>query len=175
MTETKKAPAKRKPAAKKPAVAKAAPKKRGRPKGSVTYKPETHIPKILAWISDGKTLRDYCRQTGCPSYVTVYDWLESNEEFSKRFARARDIGHDVIAQECLEIANTPVEGKRVKKTEDGMEVVIEDALGHRKLQIETRLKLLAKWNPKKYGEKITHSGDAENPVSVIIRGDDANL
>ena len=31
----------------------------------------------------------------------------------------------------------------------------EDMLGHRKLQIETRLKLLAKWNPKKWGDKQT--------------------
>lgn len=169
MTEAKKTATKRKPAAKK------APAKRGRPKGSVTYKSEDHIPKILAWISEGKTLRDYCRQAGCPSFTIVYEWLDKDEDFSKRFARARDTGHDVIAQECLSIADTPVEGKRIKHTDDGMEVVIEDALGHRKLQIETRLKLLAKWNPKKYGEKITHAGDQENPVSVIIRGDDANL
>jgi len=32
---------------------------------------------------------------------------------------------------------------------------------HRKLRIDTRLKLLAKWNPKKYGDKqaIEHSGE----------------
>ena len=39
-------------------------------------------------------------------------------------------------------------------------------LGHRKLQIETRLKLLAKWNPKKYGDRVTMAGDAENPLAV---------
>ena len=41
-----------------------------------------------------------------------------------------------------------------------------DMLGHRKLQIETRLKLLAKFNPKKYGDKVVHSGDDENPVVI---------
>ena len=39
-------------------------------------------------------------------------------------------------------------------------------LGHRKLQIETRLKLLAKWNPKKYGDRVTMAGDAENPMRL---------
>jgi hypothetical protein len=39
-------------------------------------------------------------------------------------------------------------------------------LGHRKLRIETRLKLLAKWNPKKYGDKVQVGGDAENPLKV---------
>ena len=47
-----------------------------------------------------------------------------------------------------------------------MTVVEEDMLGHRKLQIETRLKLLAKWNPQKYGDKVQVGGDAENPLTV---------
>lgn len=34
----------------------------------------------------------------------------------------------------------------------------EDMLGHRKLQIETRLKLLAKWDPRRYGEKVEVNG-----------------
>jgi hypothetical protein len=36
--------------------------------------------------------------------------------------------------------------------------VREDMLGHRKLQIETRLKLLAKWSPKRYGDKLGIGG-----------------
>jgi len=53
-------------------------------------------------------------------------------------------------------------------TDDGEKKTVreEDMLGHRKLQIETRLKLLAKWNPKKYGEKLALAGDAENPLKV---------
>lgn len=150
-----------------PAKTPAKRKRVGRPKGSgLIHKPEDHMDKICEWISEGKTLRDYCRQPGCPSFSKVYTWMENDAAFAARFARARDTGHDVIAQECLAIADTPVEGKRIKKTEDGMEVVIEDALGHRKLQIETRLKLLAKWNPKKYGDKTIHTGDEDNPIAI---------
>jgi hypothetical protein len=39
-------------------------------------------------------------------------------------------------------------------------------LGHRKLQIETRLKMLAKFNPKRYGDKVVHAGDDVNPVVI---------
>jgi hypothetical protein len=35
-----------------------------------------------------------------------------------------------------------------------------------KLRIETRLKLLAKWNPKKYGERVAVAGDADSPLKV---------
>ena len=37
-----------------------------------------------------------------------------------------------------------------------------------KLIIETDLKLLAKWNPKRYGDKIEIAGDAERPLVVAI-------
>jgi hypothetical protein len=71
-----------------------------------------------------------------------------------------------MAEECLELADTPHFGIKQIESEDGITVTREDQLGHRKLQIETRLKLLAKWNPKKYGERLTHAGDADNPVAV---------
>jgi hypothetical protein len=35
-----------------------------------------------------------------------------------------------------------------------------------KLRIETRLKLLAKWSPKKYGERVQVAGDADNPIKL---------
>lgn len=137
----------------------------GRPPEAV---PQDKADSIIEWISEGKTLREWCRQNG-PSYRTVYDWLEKDKEFSSRFARARDLGFDVIAEEALAIANTPVEGVRVEEGKDGTKKVTEDALGHRKLQIETRLKLLAKWNPKKYGDKldIEHSGTVALDARII--------
>jgi hypothetical protein len=86
-------------------------------------------------------------------------------------ARAREEGFDAIAAECLEIADTPLVGAKIKKRGDGIEETREDMLGHRKLQIETRLKLLAKWDPKRYGDKIdvnaTHSGE----IHIVIGED----
>jgi hypothetical protein len=41
---------------------------------------------------------------------------------------------------------------------------------HRKLRIETRLKLLAKWNPKKYGDKLAHTGaSGDGPIELIVK------
>ena len=40
---------------------------------------------------------------------------------------------------------------------------------HRKLRIDTRLKLLAKWNPKKYGDKLAHTGpEGDGPIQAAI-------
>ena len=127
---------------------------------------------IIEWISEGKTLRDFCRQPNSPSWSAVYDWLDTHPAFEERFARARLLGADAIATETLEIADTPVEGVRIETTsgENGVtKEVREDMLGHRKLQVETRLKLLAKWFPQRYGDKtsVELTGKGGGAIAVV--------
>ena len=109
--------------------------------------------EICSRISDGEPLRKICRDIHMPSWRAVYDWIENDKGFASRIARARDLGFDSIAEEALEIADTPVVGEETE--DDGTTVKIRraDMLGHRKLQVHTRLQLLAKWCPAKYGEK----------------------
>jgi hypothetical protein len=138
-------------------------KKLGRPPGDTLY-PNKELIKdeIVAWLSEGKTLRDYCRQEERPSFGTIYKWLNEDKEFEERFARARVIGHDSIAEECLQLADSePLE----VFDEAGNKRYDPGSISWRKNQIETRLKLLAKWNPK-YGDKTILAGDDQNPVVV---------
>lgn len=116
--------------------------------------------EIIDRISNGTTLRSICREDEMPGWVTVYAWKDEDPDFAERFARARELGFDAIAEEALKIADTPEIGQIVTSKEWGDEIKQEDMLGHRKLQIETRLKLLAKWSPKKYGERVEqhHTG-----------------
>ena len=156
----------------------AAPKKpTGRPS---KYDPD--IARIMCeQLSDGIPLRQICRENeGFPAWRTVYDWMAKDANLSTAIAHARDIGYDAMAEECLMIADTPLLGEEVSESEspegkddDGNTIVKRtvtikkvDMLGHRKLQIETRLKLLAKFNPKKYGDRVVHAGDDENPVVI---------
>lgn len=128
--------------------------------------------EICARLSDGEPLRQITRDDGYPKWRTVYAWLEDDEDFRARFARARDIGFDAIAEEAYEISNTPCMGQIVTSKEWGEEIKTEDMLGHRKLQIETRLKLLAKWSPKKYGERIDHTSSdgsmSQKPTTIEL-------
>ena len=136
------------------------PKKTGRPS---KYTPEI-AQKMCELLSEGVPLREICRMDGMPYWRTVYLWMAQDENLSAHIARAREAGYDAMAEECLTIANTPLYGEIV--TDDGEKLIVrkEDMLGHRKLQIETRLKLLAKWNPKKYGDRTTLAGDPDNPL-----------
>ena len=125
--------------------------------------------EIVERLSEGEPLAQICRDEHMPGLSTVYDWMEANAEFSGRIARARIAGYDIIAQDAMRIADTPVEGKRVKVTDGRVEEWTEDMLGHRKLQVETRLKLLAKWDPKRYGERVAmeHTGAGGGPIATL--------
>lgn len=124
--------------------------------------------EIIDRVSQGEPLAQVCRDPHMPALRTVYDWMAKDADLSARFARAREAGFDMIAQDALRIADTPVSGERRKETEDGLEVVTEDMLGHRRLQVETRLKLLAKWDPKRYGDKLELAGDAKAPLTIQL-------
>ena len=147
------------------------PKKTGRPS---KYTPEI-AQQMCELLSEGVPLREICRKNGFPEWRTVYDWMYRDDQavasgggvgLSAAIARAREAGYDAMAEECLIIADTPKFGQKQVMTEDGTATTLEDMLGHRKLQIETRLKLLAKWNPKKYGDRTTLAGDAEAPIKI---------
>lgn len=128
-------------------------------------RPPTPVPQdvadaIVDWVSNGKTLRDFCRIEGNPAFRTVYDWLEKDKEFAARFAHARETGHDVIAEECLAIMDDG--SNDWLKTERGLQVNVE-AVQRSKLRVWGRLQLLAKWSPRKYGDalKLEHSGSID--------------
>lgn len=140
-------------------------------------KPATQELKddLVEWISSGETLRDWCRKNSFSS-STVYGWINADTDLSERIARAREAGEEIIAQECMEIADN--------STNDWMEQNADgDAVGWKlngdhvqrsKLRIETRLKLLAKWNPRKWGDKqqVEHSGSIGIEQMIASAGEE---
>lgn len=147
MTEKKKLSKVGRPKKKKLMVKKA-PAKMGRP----TKRNDGVINSILDGLSNGTPLTVICRSLKIHDSI-VRDWMNADEQLSRAIAFAREVGFDVIAAEALMIADTPVDSYIEKTGKDGVEITKQDALGHRKLQVETRLKLLAKWDPKRYGDK----------------------
>ena len=147
-----------------------------KPKGRPSLFTDELGAEIAERLSKGEPLAAICRDDHMPAVRTVNDWREQNEAFSALIGRARDDGFDAIATECLEIANTPIEGVTLVTKEDGKtEERRGDMLGHRKLQIETRLKLLAKWDPRRYGDRMTGDFNHTVKAAVVINRDGADL
>lgn len=128
------------------------------------------VKVIIEGLSVGTPLTVICSADGMPADRTVREWAEGDAELSAAIAHARELGWDYLAAETLKIADTPVIGEIVTEKPDGtIERKKEDMLGHRKLQIETRLKLLAKWDPKRYGELIKHGNADGSNIDLAAR------
>ena len=119
----------------------------------MTGRPSDYTPELVSEICDrlskGEPLAAICRDDHMPSDRTVRNWM-ADAEISSAIARAREVGFDAIAGECLEIAD---------------KTTVEDVQRDR-LRVETRLKLLAKWDPKRYGDKVALTGGSEGDAPI---------
>lgn len=140
-------------------------KKIGRP---TKYTPEI-AKQMCEMLADGVPLREICRQEGFPNWRTVYDWMHRDDtlggdgvNLSAHIARAREVGQDAMAERAyLDMYQEPerilTEGGG--KIDPGYVQLV-------KARAEITLKLLAKWNPKRYGDRVQLAGDADNPLKT---------
>lgn len=136
----------------------------GRPPGSVEYRMADFADEICAWLESGRTMSSYCAKEGNPSVVTVHRWMD-DETFAKRIAAARDKGHDVIADDCVAITDCEPERGPDGKIDPGY-------VAWQKNRVWTRTQLLAKWNPKKYGDRVDHKHSGNIGLQINIATDD---
>ena len=61
------------------------------------------IDEICTRVSNGTPLREICREEGKPAWTTFYNWINADKELFERFARARELGTDAIAEDTLAI------------------------------------------------------------------------
>jgi transposase-like protein len=119
---------------------------------------EAAIAKVVEGLCKGTPLAQVCREEGMPNEDTVSKWRKADPEIDRRVAQARDTGFDLLAAEALEIIDAVPE--RFEGRIDSGHV------GWSKARVETRLKLLACWDPKRYGNKTTLQGDKDAPLET---------
>lgn len=118
---------------------------------------------ICEALAEGRSLLTICESMGI-SYATARRWEVDFPEHAANSARAREIGCHYLAEQCLQIADTPLMGvERTLKADGGIEVREGDMLAHRRLQIDTRMRLIGKWASKLYGEKLALGGADDLP------------
>lgn len=101
------------------------------------------------------------------SPALFYKWLIQNEELREKYTRAKEDQTQILEDEILQIADTPVLGEVITDKGDKVEIRRGDMIEHRKLQIESRKWLMGKLRPRKYGDKITQEHTGELGLQII--------
>lgn len=110
---------------------------------------------ICSMISDGKSLRTICKVDGMPSMVTVFAWMRNQEEFLNQYTRAKEEQADAFIEDMTEIS-------------DSIDGYDNSQIQKARLQVETRKWIASKLKPKKYGDRIQHANDPENPMPAAV-------
>ena len=132
-----------------------------------TYTPEQRtkiVDTVLRGISVGTPMAALCRQQGMPDQSTIWDWCQADPALAQKVARARDDGFDALALEALAIADQTEDDTVIG--EKGKPVANNEWIARSRLRVDTRLKLLACWDPKRYGNKTTIQGDKDAPLET---------
>lgn len=108
--------------------------------------PDT-VQRIFERLACGEPMARICADDDMPDFSTVWRWEEEDPDFRKLSMRAREYGTHYMADDCLRIADDPV---------------LEPS--DKKVRIDTRLRLIGKWNAKVYGDKQLLGSDPENPL-----------
>ena len=121
------------------------------------------VENLLVHVANGGTVRAFCREKHNPSYNTIYRWLDKDKELMTRFTYvSRFLGARAIAEEALELVDTipPVIG-------DGDNARMDNAhVNWMRSRADLRLKLLSKWYPQEYGDKV--GIDAKGDINLTI-------
>jgi hypothetical protein len=125
-------------------------------------RPSAYTPAVASAIcealADGMSLRKLCAQPAMPSMTTVMRWLadEAKQEFRLHYAHAREAQADLLASEILEIADDS--SGDIITDKDGNTRVDREFVARARLRVDARKWLAGKLAPKKYGDRIEHTG-----------------
>ena len=120
------------------------------------YTPEiaSDICELIATTPQG--LEAICAEERFPSARTVYRWLEAHEEFRQIYALARERQADILAYECLDIADDSSGDTITKENADGStyETFNNEFAARSRIRIDARKWMAGKLSPRKYGDKV---------------------
>ena len=136
-------------------------KKMGRPPFPYS---EEMADAICERLADGDSMLHISHEKGMPSYNIVLRWLEKNEGFRLKYARAREAQADRYANETRDI---------VDAAKTGLDATLA------RLKFDQRRWHASKLAPKKYGDKLEHTGQPLQgtlvaPVLQLIGHPDAS-
>jgi hypothetical protein len=107
---------------------------------------------ICELIARKQTLNQICQLPDMPSHETVREWMMQEPALAANYACARELRADARADRIDEITAMIINGELDPQAA--------------KVIIDAEKWLAGKEQPKRYGDKTIHAGDADNPLVV---------
>lgn len=120
---------------------------------------------ICAGLAEGQPLTAVCDALGVLE-ATARKWEVDNPEHGSNSTYAREIGCHAMAAQCLQIADNDTRDWEPVLDADGRVIGVKvdgEHVSRSKLRIETRMRLIGKWLPKIYGDKLALGGADDLP------------
>lgn len=114
--------------------------------------------EICERLAKGDPMARICEDEAMPCYTTVWKWEKDHPEFAKASAHARVSGTHFMADDCIRIA-------------DAEDIEAAD----KRIMIDTRIRLIGKWNARGYGDKVALTGEGGGPIRTEGRVDVSSL
>lgn len=139
------------------------------------YTPDTRsevIAAVLALVDEGKSLRQACSEIDFPR-KTFEGWIDSDQELSAQYERARANRADKIFEEMLTIQDErPEDVIQLGSDGEGGTKRIDPAfVAWQKNRVDVRKWMLGKMAPKRFGDRVEleHSGEVKNAGPDLSR------
>lgn len=146
--------------------------KRGRPS---LYSKELGAA-ICDRIAMGESVLQICRDDDMPEARTVYLWLlrDDKKEFLELYEKAREIQSEYFYDEMIDIADDGRNDYMERQIGEDVSITVpdHDHINRSRLRVDTRKWMLARMNPRKYGERLdltTKGKSLKEPRPVAIQ------
>ncbi len=101
-----------------------------------------------------------------PDKMTINRWRHRVPEFRAQYAQAKIEQADILAEECLEIADD--DSQDVKFDKDGNELCNTEFIARARLRVDTRKWLASKLLPKQYGQQAEEGKPVDKTMIEML-------
>lgn len=107
--------------------------------------------RICERMAEGESLRSICKAKDMPNKRTVLRWIENDEKLAEQYSKAQNLRAEHYFDEIIDIADSRSDPQKTR------------------VQIDARKWVLARMNPKKYGDKFTQELTGEGGGALVVK------
>jgi hypothetical protein len=129
------------------------------------------LAHIFGEVASGRSLDAVLREdAGMPLPRDFWLWHMEDQDIRDNLARARENGVEALLDRAQDVAENPIDAEELVEEIGPKGIMrrrtVKEALGHRRLIIETYIKRAQMIQPRKYGAKLDLTSDGEKLSSI---------